>query len=120
MSVQACRAIAALSTITIAQQEQVTALRVRVVQVEEQINAMREMILALEHTQENPIIVDDGETVVSEGEELEMEENEVVIPIPVHGRLIPIEDVVQVPPNELVGTQIVFELVDEDHPPLYK
>ena len=68
--VQVCQAIAALSTITMAQQEQVTALRVRVAQAEERIDAMWEMILALEHTQENPIVVDDEETAVSEGEEL--------------------------------------------------
>ena len=52
----------ALGTITTAQQEQVTALRARVVQVEERMDTMREMILALEHTQENPIVVDDEET----------------------------------------------------------
>ena len=112
--------IMALSTITMAQQDQVTALRVRVVQVEERINAMREMILALEYTQENLIVVDNEETVVSKGEELEVEENEVAIPIPAPGRLVPIEDTVQVLPNELVGTQIVFELADEDCPPLYE
>ena len=67
---------------------------------------MREMLLALEHTQENPIVVDGEETAVGDGsgEELEVEENEVAIPIPVPGRLIPIEDEVQVLPNELVGT----------------
>ena len=53
-------------------------------------------------------------------EELEVEENEVAIPIPAPGKLVPIEDVVQVLPNELVGTQIAFELADEDRPPLYK
>ena len=83
---------------------------------------MREMILALEHTQANPIVVDKEETAVSgeSGEELEIEENEVVIPIPVPGRLVPIEDEVQVFPDELVGTQIVFELADEDRPPSYE
>ena len=83
---------------------------------------MREMILALEHTRENPIMVDEEETAVSDrsGEELEVEENEVAIPIPVPGRLVPIEDEVQVLPNELVGTQIAFKLADEDRPPLYK
>ena len=110
--VQACRAIAALSTITMAQQEQVVALRARVTQVEEKMDAMWEMILALEHTQENPVIVDDEETAVSEGEELEVEENEVAVPILAPGRLIPIEDMVQVLPNELVGTQVAFELAD--------
>ena len=83
---------------------------------------MREMILALEHTQANPIVVDEEEMAVSvgSGEELEVEENEVAIPIPVPGRLVPIEDEVQVLPNELVGTQITFELADEDRPPSYK
>ena len=33
---------------------------------------------------------------------------------------VPIKDEVQVLPDELVGTQIAFELVDEDHPPLYE
>ena len=119
-SVQAYRAIAALFTITTAQQEQVTALRARVAQAEEWIDAMWEMILALEHTQANPIVVDNEETVVSKGEELEIEENEVAIPIPAPGRLVPIEEAVQVLPDELVGTQITFELADEDHPPSYK
>ena len=80
---------------------------------------MREMILALEHMQENPIVVDDEEMVVSngiEGEELEVEENEVAVPIPPPGQLVTIKDVVQVLPDELVGTQIAFELADEDHP----
>ena len=72
------------------------------------------------YTQENPIVVDDEETVVSEGEELEVEENEVAIPIPVPGRLVPIKDEVQVLPDELVGTQIVFKLADEDCPPSYE
>ena len=118
--VHACRAIVTLSTITTVQQEQVTALRARVTQVEERMDAMWEMILALEHSQENPIVVDDEETVVSEGEELGVEENEVAIPILAPGRLVPIEDAVQVLPNELVGTQIAFELAHEDHPLSYK
>ena len=79
---------------------------------------MREMILVLEHTQANPIVVDDEETVVSE--ELKVEENEVAIPILAPGRLVPIKDVVQVLPNELVGTQIAFELADKDRPPSYE
>ena len=112
--------IVALSTITTAQQEQMTALRARVVQAEERMDAMWEMILALEHTQENPIVVDNEETVVSKGEELETEENEVAVPIPPPGRLVPIEDMVQVLPNELVGTQIAFKLADKDRPPLYE
>ena len=86
------------------------------------MDAMREMILVLEHMQANPIVVDEEETAVSNRlvEEFEIEENEVAIPIPVPGRLIPIEDEVQVLPNELVGTQIAFELADEDHPPSYE
>ena len=86
------------------------------------MDTMREMILALEHTQESPIMVDEEETVVSDGlgEELEVEENEVAIPIPVPGRLVPIKDKVQVLPDELVGTQIMFELANEDCPPSYK
>ena len=86
------------------------------------MDAMREMILALEHTQENPIVVDNEETAVSgeSSEELEVEENEVAISIPAPGRLVLIEDKVQVLPNELVGTQITFELADEDRPPAYK
>ena len=83
---------------------------------------MREMILVLEHTQANPIIVDEEETVVSDGwvEELEVEENEVAIPILVPGRLVPIEDKIQVLPNELMGTQITFKLADKDRPPSYE
>ena len=87
------------------------------------MDTMREMILALEHTQENSIVVDEEEMVVEDsesGEELETEENEVAVPIPVPGRLIPIEEVVQELPDELVGTQIAFELVEEDHPPSYE
>ena len=122
-SVCACRAIAALSTITTAQQDQLAAMRERMVQAKERLDAMREMILVLEHMQENPIVVDDKETVVSDsvdGKELEVEENEVVLPIPVPGRLVPIEDVEQVLPDKLVGTQIVFELANKDHPPSYE
>ena len=86
------------------------------------MDVMREMILALEHMQENPIVVDEEETAVSDrlGEELEVEENEVAIPIPVPGRLVPIKDEVQVLPDELVGTQIAFKLADEDCPPSYE
>ena len=88
------------------------------------MDAMREMILGLEHTAVNPIVVDDEETVVevgsSSGEELEIEENEVAVPIPVPGRLVPIEEEVQVLPNELVGTQVTFELAEEDCPPSYE
>ena len=42
------------------------------------------------------------------------------IPIPPPGHLIPIEDVVQELPDELVGTQIAFDLAEEDRPPFYK
>ena len=87
------------------------------------MDTMREMLLALEYTQENPIVVDEeskGETVVSDGVELEVEENEVAIPIPPPGHLVPIEDAVQELPDELVGTQIAFNLADEDHPPSYE
>ena len=90
--------------------------------MDKRMDAMKEMILVLEHTQANPIVINKEETAVSDrsGEELEVEENKVAIPIPVPGRLVPIEDKVQVLPNELVGTQIAFELTDEDHPPSYK
>ena len=88
------------------------------------MNTMREMILGLEHMAKNPIVVDDEETVVAEGsesgEELEVEENEVAVPIPVPGQLVPIEEEVQELPDELVGTQITFELAEEDCPPTYE
>ena len=87
------------------------------------MDAMREMILTLEHMRDNPIMVDDDsdvEMAVSEGEELEVEENEVAIPIPPLGHLIPIEDVVQELPDELVRTQIAFDLAEEDRPPSYE
>ena len=87
------------------------------------MDAMREMILVLEHTWDNPIVVEDDsdvETAVSEGEELEVEENEVAIPIPPPGHLIPIEEVVQELPDELVGTQIAFDLAEEDRTPSYE
>ena len=115
-SVRACVAIVALTAITTDQQAQL-------VRVEERMDAMREMILALEHTWENPIVVEDEsdrETAVSDRVELEVEENEVAIPIPPPGRLVPIEDVVQALPDELVGMQITFDLAEEDCPPSYK
>ena len=85
------------------------------------MDAMRE-ILALEHMQGNPIVMDEEEMAVSDGsrEELEVEENEVAVPILAPGRLIPIEDEIQVLPDELVGTQITFKLADEDCPPSYE
>ena len=56
----------------------------------------------------------------SSGEELEVEENEVAVPIPVPGRLVPIKEEIQVLPDELVGTQVAFELAEEDRPPQYE
>ena len=89
---------------------------------DERMDTMREMILALEHTQVNPIVVDEEEMVVSaeSGEELEIKENKVVVPVLVPGQLVPIEDEVQVLPDELVGTQIAFELANKDCPPSYE
>ena len=88
------------------------------------MDAMWEMILGLEHMAANPIVVDEEETVVearsSSGEELEIEENEVAVPIPIPGRLVPTKEEVQELPNELVGTQIAFELAEEDRPPTYE
>ena len=111
------RGLGQLATCVLAQQNKIRAM-------EERMDAMREMILALEHTAANPIVVDKEATVVeagsSSGEELEIEENEVAIPIPVPGRLVPIEDEVQVLPDELVGTQVAFELAEEDRPPSYE
>ena len=103
-----------MATAVLAQQHKIRVM-------DKRMDAMWEMILALEHTQVNPIVVDE-ETAVSDGlgEELEVKENEVAIPVPVLGRLIPIEDEVQVLPDELVGTQITFELADKDRPPSYE
>ena len=114
-STQVAGGLGQLATAMLAQQAKIQSM-------DERMDAMQEMILALEHTQANPIIVDEEETAVSEGsrEELEIEENEVAIPVPVPGRLIPIEDEVQVLPDELVGTWIAFELADEDCPPSYE
>ena len=116
-STRAARGLGQLATCVLVQQNKIRAM-------EERMDAMREMILGLEHTAANPIMVDEEETVVeagsSSGEELEIEENEVAVPIPVPGRLVPIEEVVQVLPNELVGTQVTFELAEEDRPPSYE
>ena len=105
-----------LATCVLAQQNKIRAM-------EEHMDAMREMILGLEHSAANPIVVDEEETVVeaegSSGEELETEENKVAIPVPIPGRLVPIKEVIQVLPDELVGTQVVFELAEEDRPPSY-
>ena len=69
----------------------------------------------------NPIMVDNDTAVEeSKGGEVEIKENEVAVPIPVPGRLVPIEEVVQVLPDELVSTQITFKLADEDQPPFYE
>ena len=114
---RAARGLGQLATCVLAQQQKIRAM-------EERMDAMREMILALEHSAANPIVVDEEETVVAggsdSGEELEVEENEVAIPIPMEGRLVPIEEVIQVLPDELVGTQVAFELADEDRPPSYE
>ena len=116
-STRTARGLGQLATCMLAQQNKIRAM-------EERMDAMREMILGLEHMAANPIVVDEEETVVeagsSSGEELEVEENEVAIPIPIPGRLVPIEEEVQVLPDELVGTQIAFELAEEDHPPSYE
>ena len=73
--------MANLAAVAMAQQQKIR-------EAEERMDAMREMILALEHSQENPIMVDEeseGETVVSNRVELEIEENKVAIPIPPPG-----------------------------------
>ena len=113
-STRAARGLGQLATVVLAQQAKIHSQ-------DERLDTMREIILALEHMQVNPIMVDE-ETAVSNGsgEELEIEENEVAVPILAPGRLVPIEDKIQVLPNELVGTQIAFELADEDHPPSYE
>ena len=110
------RGLGQLATCVLAQQNKIRAM-------EERMGAMREMILVLEHTAANPIVVNEEETAVVEsesGEELETEENKVAVPIPVPGRLIPIKEVVQELPDKLVGTQIAFELAEEDRPPTYE
>ena len=79
-STHVARGLGQLATWVLAQQNKIRAM-------EERMDAMREMILALEHTAANPIMVDEDKTVVeagsSSGEELEVEENEVAMPIPV-------------------------------------
>ena len=117
VSTRAARGLGQLATCVLAQQNKIQAM-------EERMDVMREMILGLEHTAANPIMVNEEETVVeagsSSGKELETEENEVAVPIPVPGRLVPIEEEIQVLPDELVGTQVAFELAEEDCPPLYE
>ena len=116
-STRTARGLGQLATCVLAQQNKIRAM-------EERMDVMREMILGLEHTAANPIVVDEEETVVegksSLGEELEIEENKVTVPIPVPSRLVPIEEDIQVLPDKLVGTQIAFELAKEDRPPSYK
>ena len=116
-STRAAHGLGQLATCVLAQQNKIRAM-------DKRMDAMREMILGLEHTAANPIVVDEEETVVeagsSLGEELEIEENEMAVPIPVPGRLVPIEEVIQVLPDELVGTQVAFELAEEDRPPSYE
>ena len=117
MSARSCWALANLAAIAVAQQQ-------KICEAEERMDAMREMILALEHMWENPIMLDneesEGKTTVSNGVELKVEENKVAIPIPPPGHLVPIEDAVQELPDKLVGTQITFNLANEDCPPSYK
>ena len=116
MSTWTAHGLGQLATCVLAQQNKIRAM-------EECMDAMREMILALEHTAANLIVVNEEETVVAgdeSKEEVEIKENEVVIPIPPAGRLVPIEEAVQVLPNDLVGTQIAFELAEEDRPPSYE
>ena len=116
-STQAAQGLGQLATCVLAQQNKIRVM-------EERMDAMREMILGLEHTAANPIVVNEEETVVEAGsssrEKLEIEENEVAVSIPVLGRLVPIEEEVQELPDELVGTQIAFVLAEEDRPLTYK
>ena len=67
-----------LATCVLTQQNKIRAM-------EERMDVMREMILGLEHTVANPIVVDKEEMAVVEEseEEVEIEENEVMVPIPV-------------------------------------
>ena len=85
MSTWATHGLGQLAMVILAQQAKIQT-------IEERMDVMWEMILVLEHSQENPIVVDEEETVVSDRsrEELEVEENEVAVPIPVPGRLVPV------------------------------
>ena len=116
-STHAAHGLGQLVMCVLAQQNKIRAM-------EERMDAMWEVILRLEHTATNPIMVDEDKTVVetgsSLGEELEVKENEVAVPIPMPGQLMPIEEEIQELPDELVGTQIAFELAKEDHPPSYE
>ena len=68
-STRAAWGLGQLATCVLAQQNKIRAM-------EERMDAMREMILGLEHTAVNPIVVDEEETVIevgsSSGEELEV------------------------------------------------
>ena len=88
-STQAVQGLGQMAMAVLAQQAKIRSM-------EEQMDTMREMILVLEHMAANPIVVNEEETTVTEGsgEELEIEENEVAIPIPPAGGLIPVEDAV--------------------------
>ena len=112
-STRAAHGLGQLVTVVLAQQAKIRLM-------EERMDAMREMILGLEHTAANPIVVDNDTVVAESGSKEELEENEVAIPIPPVSRLIPIEEAVQVLPDELVGTQIAFKLADKDRPPSYE
>ena len=115
-STRMAQGLGQLATCMLAQQAKIRVM-------EEHMDVMREMILGLEHMAVNPIMVDKEETIVVEDrskEEVEIEENEMAVPILVPGRLVPIKEVVQELPDELVGTQITFELAKEDHPPSYE
>ena len=114
-STQVAWGLGQLVTAVLAQQAKIRLM-------DKRMDTMREMILVLEHTQANPIIMDEEEMAVSKEsrEELEVEENKVAIPVPIPGRLVPIEDEVQVLPDKLVGTQIAFELADKDRPLSYE
>ena len=116
-STRVAQGLGQLATCVLAQQNKIRAM-------EERMDTMREMILGLEHTAANPIVVNEEETVVeagsSSGEELEVEENEVAVPILVPRQLVPIKEEIQVLPDELVSTQVAFKLAEEDCPPSYE
>ena len=107
-STRTARGLGQLAMCVLAQQAKIRAM-------EERMDAMQEMILGLEHSAANLIVMEDRSE-----EEVEIEENEVAVPIPVPSRLVPIEEAVQELPDELVGTQITFELAKEDYPPSYE
>ena len=112
-SSRAARGLGQLVTVVLAQQAKIWSM-------DKRMDAMREMILVLEYMQANPIVVDKEEMAVSNRLGEELEENKVAIPVPIPGRLVPIKEVVQVLPDKLVGTQVAFELAEEDRPPSYE